>query len=93
MDGIWSVAKDAAGFVGSICLFVPWARDYHARSKLEKVKAVATRLPLKERLQERRETWLARPKRLDLRVSLAGLLLIAVSFGISLLIGLGLLPE
>jgi hypothetical protein len=89
----WSIAKDAAGFIGSILLFIPWARDFRGRSKLEKVKGVATRLSLKGRLQQRRETWLARPKAFDLWISLAGLLLIALSFGISLLIDVRLLPQ
>jgi hypothetical protein len=91
MDNFWSIAKDTAGFLGSICLFVPWARDYRTRERLEKVKGIPTKLGLKARLQERRETWLSQPKRGDLLLSLGGLGLVAISFGLSLLIGLKVL--
>lgn len=91
MDNFWSIAKDTFGFVGSICLFVPWARDYRARERLEKVKGIPTKLGLKARLQERRETWLSRPKRGDLLLSLMGLGLIAISFGLSLMIDVNIL--
>jgi hypothetical protein len=91
MDNGWSIAKDAAGFVGAVCLFVPWARDYWMRARLEKVKGIPTQLDLKRRLQQRRETWLAKPKRLDLLISLGGMGLIAISFGLSLLISLKVL--
>jgi hypothetical protein len=93
MDGFWSTAKDAAAFLGSLCLFVPWAMDFSGRVRLENLKKVSSRLELLKRLRERRETWLARPKRRDLLISLTGMVLISASFGISLLISLKLLPE
>jgi len=92
MDGAWSIAKDAVAFTGSLCLFVPWALDFSSRVKLEKLKKISSRLDLLKRLRERRETWLARPKRRDLWISMAGMILITASFGISLLISLKMLP-
>ena len=93
MDGFWSIAKDAAAFAGSLCLFVPWAVDFAGRVRLEKLRKVSSRLELLKKLRERRETWLARPKRRDLAISLAGMILITCSFGLSLLISLKILPE
>lgn len=91
MENFWSIMKDSAGLVGSICLFLPWVRDYRAREGLEKVKGLPTKLGLKARLQERRETWLSRPKRVDLLLSLGGLGLVAISFGLSLMIDVKIL--
>jgi hypothetical protein len=86
MDGGWSIAKDTAGFVGALCLFIPWARDFRTRVRLERLKGVASRLELIERLRRRHRDWLAKPKVADLVVSLIGMILITASFFISLLI-------
>ncbi len=88
MTGLWTIAKDAIGFVGALTGTVPWFRDFKARMRLERIGQVDVGEGLAEIKADIRQTlegWIAQPKASDFYWMAGGLLLVAASFLIGLI--------
>ena len=89
----WDVLKDGLGFFGAVLAAVPWSLDFFGRDKLRAVGRAKGARPSDEELlrqtQEDAAAYLMGPFRRDFLLQSLGLLLIAGSFAISALKGLG----
>lgn len=84
MNGI-ALIKEAAGFLGSAAIAVPWLRDYAGRQwafRVDPAKFTNSLGDLAKEQQANGEMWLAKPKGWDMGFTAVGLFLLVVSFGI-----------
>jgi hypothetical protein len=88
----WAIAKDAMAFFGAISLAVPWIIDYVVRVRRQNAAHVPTTLEIKGKIIKLYEGWLVAPKGRDLILTACGISLLTLSFLISLLQSLGVVP-
>ena len=87
MASPWEVVKDSLGFLGAVIMAVPWLRDYFARRRRDWLRGVPVFGSLAaaiDRRAERLKEKLGRAKDEDFVYMTIGLVLLALSFAISL---------
>jgi len=87
----WEIAKDGLGLLGAAAMAIPWLRDFFARQQRDWLRSVPVMGALADTVGRRVENMderIRRAKRGDFYYMIFGLLLLALSFAISLWRGL-----
>ena len=88
MAGAMLIVKECLGFVGTLAIALPWARDFSRRWQKRSLEGKRGRGRIGELvawLQSQDESWLQKPKPFDLMCMAVGLGLLSGSFLLGIL--------